>query len=171
MRLAFVISSMIIIGMFVSCDGNIIDDEPKTPELKVSDVLKDIQNENTPFPASEIAKLDSAKETELLNSLAEYKFNPDDVLKIAIIRKNQGNFEPALRWLSMKLQNNEKFIEIRYRKAQVLFLMGKLKEAYILCKLETLPDEVTTEFRGLFKDLSQQIESELRLINKGSEKN
>ena len=171
MRTLIIVLVCAIMFSFVGCKETVKEDDPKPVEIKVADVLKKINDPEVSFPVSDIAKLDETKETELLDAIAKMKFTADEVISIATIRKNQGKYEPALRWLGLNIKDSDKYIEIRYRKAEVLYLLGKPKEAYILCKIETLPDELTPEYRQQFGDLMKKIESELSTENKGSEKN
>ncbi|MCD4657574.1 MAG: hypothetical protein K8S87_08530 [Planctomycetes bacterium] len=147
------------------CNETIDDDPAEKPEIKVSDLLEKIKDRLKPFPINDIAQLSDAKEQELFAALENTVLRVDDLISIAIIRKNQGKFEPALRWLSFKTNDVEKYIEIRFRKAEILFLLGKLKEAYVLCKIEVLPDEITPMYQQNFMELKARIEYELKNSN------
>ena len=169
MRVLILVCAVAMSFWTLGCNETIDDDPAKKPEIKVSDVLAKINDTAKPFPINDIALLSDSKEAELFVELDNTVFNVDDLISIAIIRKNQQKYESALRWLSLKTANVEKYVEIRYRKAEILFLLGKLMEAYVLCKIEMLPDEISLEYQHHFNELKTRIENELK-IQKESEK-
>ena len=165
MRVLIPILAVCLSFLAFGCNETIDDDPAERPEIKVSDILAKINDTTKPFPINDIVRLSDAKEQELFAALANTVLRADDLIAIAIIRKNQQKFEPALRWLSLKTNDVEKYVEIRFRKSEILFLQGKLREAYVLCKIEVLPDEITPMYQQNFMELKARIEYELKNSN------
>ena len=157
--------------LLFGCNETIDDDTAKKPEIKVSEILAKINDSAKQFPINDIALISVSKEAELFAGLENMVFDENDLISIAIIRKNQGRYESALRWLSMKTLNSELYIEIRFIKAEILFLLGKFKESYILCNIEVLPDEVSPAYQQKFKELMKRIEKEMSKIDESRNSN